>query len=241
MYKHVKNQFIPISIIRSVFLQIVKIIIQLHNIGVIHGDLSCENFIIDQYHNVYLVDFGMAQLHHAMCTTLGKPKYILAEQDVERNTTLREFYFKGIKDSTYFLGKTLYMSPELYQSQPFCGYKNDIFALGQILFMLCTTGLAYKVPNETIDNEFHQLYTGSWMEPPSTKSSTSTDLELECKEVQQQPQQPQQALYSNLPIPMEAKDLINRIIKPEQDRISLSDMLNHPFLNGSSLISSLQS
>lgn len=202
--------------IQHIFKQLVLSIKALHDYGIVHMDISLENIMIEKTPNpkqvkVYLVDFGVAQIHHLQYNELETNKVLEQNQnyvamtpyeyeDRELNTTLQTFHCRPIVDISKIPGKMSYVSPEVYHHKPFDAYKNDIYALGTILFYLTTQRVLYTVP------ELNNVYMKgtwlncAWMQPYINKRSNHL------------------------------LDLIDKMLKPEDKRISLDQVLQHPFI-----------
>lgn len=76
--------------------------------SIVHRDLKLENIVIDDRHNVKLIDFGFATAT-----------------------------YPGEKLKTH-CGTPSYMAPELCQRREYDGYKTDVWALGIIAFVMLT-------------------------------------------------------------------------------------------------------
>jgi len=114
-------------------------------------------------------------------------------------------------------GKQYYISPERMcahlksvkgktsRKSYYCSYKDDIYSLGIILFAMLSGDLPYKTPIES-NYHFKDIISGEW------KKSI---------------------LYENFikNNSRDVVDLIDKIIKPEKNRISLDQILNHRWLS----------
>ena len=81
----------------------------MHNQGLAHRDLKCENIFLDEKFNLILADFGFAG------PIQGKDG---------------EGKLKSI------IGTEGYMAPEIILKKPYVGSQVDIFALGVVLFIM---------------------------------------------------------------------------------------------------------
>ena len=93
--------------LKSIFYQIGIIIGKLHNSGIIHGDLTTSNLIIDTQNRIFLIDFG-----------LGKK----SEQLEERSIDL--FLLKRSLNSTHYLLATSFYDWILEGYSKIVGSKN---------------------------------------------------------------------------------------------------------------------
>ena len=71
------------SEVRNFFAQMILIMEYVHKEKkIVHRDLKCENFMVDRYNNIHLIDFGFANVGGANSlynTTCGSPGYIAPE------------------------------------------------------------------------------------------------------------------------------------------------------------------
>lgn len=86
-----------------------------HNAGVIHRDIKPENIMIDHAGQPRLMDFGLARV-----------------RDTQRMTM-----------TGTLLGSPAHMAPEIIQGEEYDG-RVDIFALGTVLYFLCTGRLPFE-------------------------------------------------------------------------------------------------
>ncbi|NWR36968.1 MELK kinase, partial [Tachuris rubrigastra] len=93
---------------RVFFRQIVSAIAYVHSRGYAHRDLKPENLLIDEEHNLKLIDFGLC----------AKPKGGL---DYHLNTCC---------------GSPAYAAPELIQGKAYIGSEADIWSMGVLLYAL---------------------------------------------------------------------------------------------------------
>ncbi|OHT15707.1 CAMK family protein kinase [Tritrichomonas foetus] len=97
-------------------LQIVEILNYLHNeMNLIHRDLKAENFLIDQYNNLRLVDFGFAKRF-------------------EKDDSLKQT----------ICGSPIYAAPEMILQQEYSS-SVDIWSTGVILYAMESGKLPFKV------------------------------------------------------------------------------------------------
>jgi len=101
-------------------------------------------------------------------------------------------------------GKKGYMAPEIYAYQKFSGTKADVFSLGVLIFILLTGFPPFTTPNAS-DKCFQLMYYGKleWL----MEQWKLTDI-----------------------ISADCRALLARIFCPPKKRISLKEMLQHPWL-----------
>ena len=99
------------------FVQISSALKFVHSKNILHRDLKTQNVFLDKYWKVKLGDFGIAK--------------VLNSTTAKANT---------------MVGTPYYLSPELCEDKPY-DRKSDIWALGCILYELCTLEHAFKGQN----------------------------------------------------------------------------------------------
>jgi len=111
---------------RYFFLQILNAVEYLHSQGYVHRDLKLENILLDQDYNPLLADFGVS----AKLSDLGP----VTNKKTERQGTER------------------CMSPELYAGGTHSPVKDDLYALGNLLFILTTRYIPFAAPTSANPN-----------------------------------------------------------------------------------------
>lgn len=124
-----KENYLSLFDIINIIKQLAKALQYIHDNGIIHRDIKPNNILIDEYKNVYIIDFGCA-------------KRIFSD-----NITL----------SKIMIGTVNYMSPEQIISHDEIDGKTDIFALGCTFYQLIANKLPFRGNNirETINNILH--------------------------------------------------------------------------------------
>ncbi|XP_072778304.1 maternal embryonic leucine zipper kinase isoform X3 [Taeniopygia guttata] len=128
---------------RIFFRQIVSAIAYVHNQGYAHRDLKPENLLIDEEHNLKLIDFGLC----------AKPKGGL---DYHLNTCC---------------GSPAYAAPELIQGKAYIGSEADIWSMGVLLYALLCGFLPFD--DDNVMAVYRKIMRGkystpNWLSPSST-------------------------------------------------------------------------
>lgn len=98
--------------IKEFVVQMIGALKYVHNEGLIHRDIKPSNFIIDNKHNLKLLDFGIA-------------KNINSEvSDYTSTGTIQQ------------IGTPMYMSPEQISTPTLISHSTDIYSLGLVLYFL---------------------------------------------------------------------------------------------------------
>jgi eukaryotic-like serine/threonine-protein kinase len=119
------------EIAAMICLQIARALEHAHNASVMHRDIKPENVMIRRDGAVKLMDFGISHM-----------------VDLERLTVTGQL-----------LGSPAYMAPEHVDGKPI-DYRTDVFALGTVLYQLCTGNLpfvgknAHEVLRKIADGKF---------------------------------------------------------------------------------------
>jgi len=133
----------PLSPSRIVayFVQVCHALRSAHLFGIIHRALKPENVLFDLYGNVLVSDFGMARI-------------------VERDAAVIHQVFVG-------MGSVAYLAPEQFADPRNADARSDIYALGILLYEMCTRRLPGRrspMPSEVnrelpkgLDDVFDQM------------------------------------------------------------------------------------
>ena len=103
----------------EVFLSICDALEYAHNRNIMHCDLKPENIMIGEYHEAYLMDWGLAR-------RIDDPEY---DPD-------------SWQSPTYITGTPRFLSPEALKGEH-CDQRADIYAMGLILYEVVTLQFAY--------------------------------------------------------------------------------------------------
>jgi serine/threonine protein kinase len=171
------------DLVRSIFRQIVRGIVYLHNImQIVHGDIKLENILIDDNGNVRVADFGCAQYVGGIPDALGNPVHA-AEVDAQTSQPVSNgssppldpaapAWTHFAQDQDAVLHASLpYAAPELLRRpSSFLQYHlrnpaRDIWALGCVLHALLTGSLPFSDAYEP--RLYLKILKGEW-EPQSS-------------------------------------------------------------------------
>ncbi|XP_046354075.1 testis-specific serine/threonine-protein kinase 3-like [Haliotis rufescens] len=103
---------------KKMFRQIVSAVNYLHEIGVVHRDLKCENILIKKNMDIIISDFGFSRR-----------------------------FDQNNKPSKTFCGSAAYASPQLIKGTPYDPRQNDVWSLGCILFILTCGSMPFDDSN----------------------------------------------------------------------------------------------
>ena len=112
------------------FLEVCEAVLAMHTQRppVIHGDLTPNNILVDQYHHLYVIDFGLAQVCDPARWRSGEP---------------------------CIAGTLPYMSPEqLLEGR--VTLQSDVYSLGIILYELLVGRRPYEVPHTASEEALRQ-------------------------------------------------------------------------------------
>ncbi|PRD35182.1 UNVERIFIED_CONTAM: Testis-specific serine/threonine-protein kinase 1 [Trichonephila clavipes] len=121
---------------RHFFGQMVNALKYLHGLNIAHRDLKCENIMIDDNHNIKLIDFGFCR------STGARIRRILRYFKYYSKTviSLPVDAFGRRKLSETFCGSTAYAAPEVLQGLAYNPMMYDVWSLGCVLYIM-TTGM----------------------------------------------------------------------------------------------------
>jgi len=190
----------------------VNYIYRLHKIGIAHCDISTENIcieFIDNKPNLTLIDFGLSRIHpsSSLNNMIDSENYLFSGLKVHYNKSIDTFIGSIIPNCKRH-GKITYISPERHEANTYYGtiydlYKDDVYSLGVILHSMLLGYPPFMSPVLN-DSRFMAYLNGSW----------KIRLTKEMKHISHH-----------------AIDLIDKILKFENNRCTLDDIVNHPWLN----------
>lgn len=103
-----KNNYIKVSVIRKIVLQILEVLVFLKKYNIIHIDLKAENILLDKRNNIKVIDFE--------------------HSEIIKNNNVKKLSIRG----TY-----IYLPPESIFNNIY-SLKNDYWSLGIIIFIFFT-------------------------------------------------------------------------------------------------------
>lgn len=197
--------------IKSIIKQIVIKLKLLHSIGISHGDMCAEN-VCAKYENdhcsVRLIDFGFAVIHpKSPIYNLFKDKEHNIYVDIVTTDDDPINVMRCIVDTNNMLfGRIGTISPErhkaTFSNSSYDAYKDDIYSIGTIMFVLFAN-ILFIDEYIDINEHFYKIKNRTWIDVlKHHHPDTSTD----------------------------AIDLMKKLITFEKDRITLDEILMHPWL-----------
>jgi serine/threonine protein kinase len=161
------------------FYQLISGIDACHRMGVVHRDIKPENLLLDGQFTLKICDFGLA----TVCTNLHASEVKLC----------------GVS------GTSLYMAPEISETQAYSGAPVDLWSAGVVLFIMLTSF-------------------------PPFQHACKSDYWYDC--VVQGRHDLFWKTLSFLSLSEDAKKIISRLLcaDPNQ-RITIQEILSHPWLN----------
>ena len=172
------NEYLDEPTAAKIFMQMVQVVVYLHENSICHRDLKPENFVLKSNEGemcIKLRDFNLATC-------------FLDTESVEKNK------LKRMKTRA---GTAFFMAPEVlkYDYSHHC----DIWSLGTI------------------------LYTMFWGYPPFSGETDSEILDA----VSEGTYDLDEDIWNS--VSTDAKDLISKMLVPEANRISMNEVLDHPW------------
>lgn len=199
------------SIVRVWFRQLVQVIQCLHQHHIAHMDISTENLCVNlSTGHVQLIDFGVAIMHPSSPHLLHLKQYPQQIRLVpELSSSLTQFFCEPIFKIEQIPGKVPSMATELVHFRTFNAYSADAYSLGVLLFQALCGRPAYIAPVAT-DVWHSAIFQGEWLHPAVRSQPTA------------------HRVFGHLSA--DALDLIDRLIIHASKRLSVNEILLHPFL-----------
>ena len=117
------------------FLSICQAVAYAHSKNILHRDLKPENFMIGQYGQVVILDWGLAKLIRPKKSNTKKKKELKVA--IEEEAENEDYPLHNLTRIGKVVGTLLYMPPERALGQP-ATFQTDIYSLGVILYQLLT-------------------------------------------------------------------------------------------------------
>ncbi|XP_058828381.1 testis-specific serine/threonine-protein kinase 3-like [Topomyia yanbarensis] len=118
----------------------------LHEAGIAHRDLKCENILITTNFNVKLSDFGFA-------------RHVMKEGMVSLSST--------------YCGSFDYAAPEILKGQPYDARASDMWAYGVLLYVILNKSMPFKGKTKIV---FEQQMARKWQFRSRVRSKLSTQV-----------------------------------------------------------------
>jgi len=189
------------------FIQMLYGVAYMHACGIAHLDLSLENCLMDADDNLKICDFGVARFIPYTCDknnvhALAKQGDVYSEFNPHKLPHAYEVSFPG--SSRNKPGKLGYMAPEIFSGRSFYGTQADVWSMGVILFVMLLGVPPFQLPTNS-DQRFNLIYKGD------------TFRLLQAWKLQNT-------------VSKDAIDLLNQMMAPPEKRITVQQIMQHPWL-----------
>lgn len=138
---------LPLSACDSYLAQLADALDYLHRQGIVHRDLKPANILLDAHGEVFIFDFGIAQLPPAMRAAIARAPDPNDPNDLNdpdiRLSQLFDIRAEAITAAGVVLGTPEYLSPEQMRGGNVGPY-TDIYALGMTLYQMVTGRVAFE-------------------------------------------------------------------------------------------------
>lgn len=157
----------------------------MHSKGVAHRDLSLENLLLDKNNTIRIIDFGVSKMYDVV--------------DAQGNRDWRTPAGR--------IGKTGYMSPEVFNGLGYDGTAADIWSCGVICFIMLIGAPPYELASNG-DPRFKMIFTERNLLGLATHWGVRKH-------------------YSD-----QSLAFLQGLLLPEDDRFNIEQILNHEWFNG---------
>lgn len=137
LLNYMQKKLLSIKLVKKYTKQLVSALEHLHKLGIVHRDLKPENILLNSDFDIFITDFGSAQIYNLDYT---KPK----DLNYKQSTTTTS---KSPDRRNSFVGTAQYVSPEMLKNRE-ASNKSDLWALGVILYQMVTNIMPFNAPNE---------------------------------------------------------------------------------------------
>lgn len=180
----------PENIARTLVKPVVQALVYAYNQGISHRDIKLENILIMEDGVIKVGDWGLCGFQ-----TRGR----LCSSSV---------------------GTLGYMAPELLCRERYDANKTDVWALGVLLFSICTGVRPYGEPKQRRKKEGDNLWRDTWL---------SLMLNGKWKEWWWMHMHDAKNIEN---LSKDLKDLFENMFAEQEKRATLEHVLNHPWMNG---------
>ncbi|VBB17689.1 protein kinase, putative [Yasminevirus sp. GU-2018] len=241
LYESVTNDKVLLteSNIKTIFRKALTALMNMHELGIAHGDVSLENICTEEDDDelkVRLIDFGLSIVHP------NSPYYKMVPNkdshednkddtdDTDNKSRPYVVVDDGICDAkgvmitklrptkhNLLYGKERYISPERYDchnnpDMSYCSYSDDLYSLGVVLFTLIAKQMPYFSPTFD-DPRFSDIITGRWVDKRDVYGLNGVTSSIS-------------GLDSVL-------NLLSLILVPQSRRLTAQQILDHKWVNES--------
>lgn len=139
LLNYMQQNLLPIKLVRKYTLQLITALEHLHKLGIVHRDLKPENILLNNDMDIFITDFGSAQVYEL---DFSKPIDLTIRSSQQSTAPSRS---PDRRNS--FVGTAQYVSPEMLKNR-LASNKSDLWALGVIIYQMVTNIMPFNAPTE---------------------------------------------------------------------------------------------